>query len=38
MLYLAIGIMGATVMPHNLYLHSGVVQTRRFGDAVEDRR
>ena len=38
MLYLAIGIMGATVMPHNLYLHSGVVQTRRFGDTVEDRR
>ena len=32
MLYLAIGIIGATVMPHNLYLHSGVVQTRRFGD------
>src|SRR6202163_2413891 len=38
MLYLAIGIIGATVMPHNLYLHSGVVQTRRFGDAVEDKR
>ena len=38
MLYLAIGIIGATVMPHNLYLHSGVVQTRRFGDSVEDRR
>ena len=33
MLYLAIGIIGATVMPHNLYLHSGVVQTRRFGKA-----
>ncbi|WP_420140986.1 Nramp family divalent metal transporter [Sphingomonas sp.] len=30
MLYLAIGIIGATVMPHNLYLHSAVVQTRRF--------
>ena len=29
-LYLAIGILGATVMPHNLYLHSSVVQTRRF--------
>ena len=28
MLYLALGILGATVMPHNLYLHSGVVQTR----------
>jgi len=38
MLYLALGILGATVMPHNLYLHSGVVQTRRFGDSVEDRR
>src|SRR5436190_21202947 len=38
MLYLAIGIIGATVMPHNLYLHSGVVQTRRFGDSVDDRR
>ena len=33
MLYLALGILGATVMPHNLYLHSGVVQTRRFGDS-----
>src|SRR5262247_432599 len=38
MLYLAIGIIGATVMPHNLYLHSGVVQTRRFGEGVEARR
>jgi manganese transport protein len=38
MLYLAIGIIGATVMPHNLYLHSGVVQTRRFGNSVEDKR
>jgi manganese transport protein len=38
MLYLALGILGATVMPHNLYLHSGIVQTRRFGDSVEDRR
>src|SRR5215217_3560260 len=38
MLYLAIGIIGATVMPHNLFLHSGVVQTRRFGDSVADRR
>ena len=28
MLYLALGIIGATVMPHNLYLHSGIVQTR----------
>jgi manganese transport protein len=31
MLYLAIGILGATVMPHNLYLHSAIVQTRRIG-------
>jgi len=38
MLYLALGIIGATVMPHNLYLHSGVVQTRRFGDTVEEKR
>ena len=38
MLYLAIGIIGATVMPHNLYLHSGVVQTRRFGDSVAEKR
>ena len=30
MLYVAIGILGATVMPHNLYLHSSLVQTRRF--------
>jgi len=30
MLYLAIGIIGATVMPHNLYLHSSIVQTRKF--------
>ena len=29
-LYIAIGIIGATVMPHNLYLHSSLVQTRRF--------
>jgi len=38
MLYLALGILGATVMPHNLYLHSGVVQTRRIGDSIEDKR
>src|SRR5437588_200592 len=38
MLYLALGIIGATVMPHNLYLHSGVVQTRRFGDTVPEKR
>lgn len=30
-LYIAIGIIGATVMPHNLYLHSSLVQTRKFG-------
>jgi manganese transport protein len=37
MLYLAIGIIGATVMPHNLYLHSSTVQTRRVpaGDAAK---
>ncbi len=38
MLYLALGILGATVMPHNLYLHSGVVQTRRFGTSVPEKR
>jgi manganese transport protein len=38
MLYLSLGILGATVMPHNLYLHSGVVQTRRYGDSIADRR
>ena len=38
MLYLAIGIIGATVMPHNLFLHSGVVQTRRYGECVEEKR
>ncbi len=38
MLYLAISILGATVMPHNLYLHSSIVQTRRYGDSFADRR
>jgi len=38
MLYIAIGILGATVMPHNLYLHSSVVQTRDFGPASSQRR
>jgi manganese transport protein len=38
MLYLAIGILGATVMPHNLYLHSSIVQTRAFGASIRDRR
>jgi manganese transport protein len=33
MLYIAIGILGATVMPHNLYLHSALVQSRDFGDS-----
>jgi manganese transport protein len=33
MLYIAIGILGATVMPHNLYLHSSIVQTRKYGDS-----
>src|SRR5438128_2506563 len=34
MLYIAIGILGATVMPHNLYLHSSIVQTRKYMDSV----
>jgi manganese transport protein len=38
MLYLALGIIGATVMPHNLYLHSGIVQTRAFGKSVPEKR
>src|SRR6201987_5619413 len=38
MLYLALGILGATVMPHNLYLHSGLVQTRGYGSSNEERR
>ncbi len=38
MLYLALGILGATVMPHNLYLHSSIVQTRRVGASLEDKR
>jgi manganese transport protein len=37
MLYVAVGILGATVMPHNLYLHSSIVQTRRYGDSNESR-
>ncbi len=37
MLYLALGIIGATVMPHNLYLHSAIVQTRSFGERQEDK-
>jgi len=35
-LYIAIGIIGATVMPHNLYLHSSLVQTRSFGRTVPE--
>ncbi|MDE2386056.1 MAG: Nramp family divalent metal transporter, partial [Alphaproteobacteria bacterium] len=38
MLYLGLGIIGATVMPHNLYLHSGLVQTRAFGQNEEGKR
>jgi manganese transport protein len=38
MLYIAIGIMGATVMPHSLYLHSSIVQTRNYGRDDEGRK
>jgi manganese transport protein len=38
MLYISIGILGATVMPHNLYLHSSIVQTRAFERNDEGRR
>jgi manganese transport protein len=38
MLYLALGIIGATVMPHNLYLHSGIVQTRAYGETLSEKR
>jgi manganese transport protein len=38
MLYIAIGILGATVMPHNLYLHSSIVQTRKYSDSLPSRR
>lgn len=38
MLYLALGIIGATVMPHNLYLHSGIVQTRAYGSTIPEKR
>ncbi len=37
-LYIAIGILGATVMPHNLYLHSSIVQTRAFEQTEEGKR
>jgi manganese transport protein len=38
MLYIAIGILGATVMPHNLYLHSSIVQTRKYEETGEGKR
>ena len=38
MLYIAIGILGATVMPHNLYLHSSVVQTRKYEETTSGKR
>ena len=38
MLYIAIGILGATVMPHNLYLHSSIVQTRKYTDTHDSRQ
>ena len=37
-LYIAIGILGATVMPHNLYLHSSIVQTRAYDETPDGRR
>lgn len=36
--YLAVGILGATVMPHNLFLHSSVIQTRKIGDSFEEKK
>lgn len=38
MLYIAIGILGATVMPHNLYLHSSIVQTRNYDRTVAGKK
>jgi manganese transport protein len=38
MLYVAVGIIGATVMPHNLYLHSSIVQTRNFERTPQGKR
>ncbi|XWK69415.1 Nramp family divalent metal transporter [Tunturiibacter gelidiferens] len=38
MLYIAIGILGATVMPHNLYLHSSIVQTRNYPRTEQGKR
>ena len=38
MLYIAMGILGATVMPHNLYLHSSIVQTRKYEETANGKR
>ncbi len=38
MLFIAIGIIGATVMPHNLYLHSSIIQTRKYEQNTEGKR
>ena len=38
MLYIAVGILGATVMPHNLYLHSSIVQTRQYEETLAGKR
>lgn len=38
MLYIAVGILGATVMPHNLYLHSAIVQTRAYEENEEGKK
>ena len=38
MLYIAMGILGATVMPHNLYLHSSIVQTRKYAETAVGKR
>ena len=38
MLYLALGILGATVMPHNLFLHSGIILTRAIGPSLPEKR
>ena len=38
MLYIAIGMLGATVMPHNLYLHSSIVQSRNYKRTAEGKR
>ena len=38
MLYVAMGILGATVMPHNLYLHSSIVQTRKYDENATGKR